>query len=430
MRFKLVNTLSLFFITAAPLATAAVDVTKTRDGYTLEQSQTYSSATGYKELLGGDSVTSWWAENISRTMLTAVLPNRLPASTFETDLDEWPLKLEAVTADTHLGEITLSEAINDPRAAVKAMIILHKGKVVFETYPGLHPANSHLWASVAKPTAALLIEQLIDEGKLNDSDRVDTYLPDFAGTALGETTVQQLLDMVPGSDTHDSPSTRRDPDSVATRYYRAEFDEAYKDGKVETVREILQGAGRTGPAGERFEYSSGITQMLVFIAEAVTNQSWSDAFDERVWSHVRADGALQVHLAPDGMAMAHGIVSSRLRDLARYGLLYTPYWSQVADKQVVSDAAMARIVNAEHNREAYAKGDGQRFTPLLGEAPVANSRQWDAIYADGGMFKGGLFGQGLYVSPEEGIVIAYYSTAPASPLHRFVRPLSKALTQE
>lgn len=360
-------------------------------------------------------------------MLTAVIPNRLPPNSFEKSSGDWPEKIGEVVADTNLGEMTLTEALKDPRSGAKAMIIIHKGKVIFETYPGLKPTDNHLWASVAKPTAALLIEQLIDEGKIKDQDTVDMYLPDFANTALGEAKIIEILDMAPGTDTHDTPATRADSNSIATRYYRAEFGESYK-GKVETVRDILRSSKRTGPAGERFEYSSGITQMLVFLAEAITGKTWSDAFDERVWSHVRAESALQVHLAPDGMAAAHGIVSSRLRDLARYGMLYTPYWPLVADKQVVSDAAMARIAKPYYSLETFMKGDGKRFSSYFGETPLGNSRQWDAVYADGGMFKGGLFGQGLYVKPDEGIVIAYYSTVHLTPLHRFFRPLSKALS--
>ena len=422
--------LPVLFAVTAPLAAVALDVTDSREGYSLEENQKFASETGYWQLLGGGELASWWGQNISRTMRTAVIPNRLPANTFERNVNDWEEVLADVTAETDWGEMTFGEAIADPRSAMKAIVILRRGEVVFEAYPGLRPADSHLWASVAKPTAALLIEQLIDEGKLRDTDTVEKYLPDFAGTALGNVSIIELLDMVPGTDTHDSAATRQDPDSTATRYYLAEFGEAYKNGKVETVRDILKEAGRTGPAGEVFEYSSGITQMLVFIAEAVTGRSWADAFDDRVWSHVRAEGALQVHLAPDGMAAAHGIVSSRLRDLARYGLLYTPYWHLVADKQVVSDAALARIAKPHFGQEVFWKGDGKRFTAYLGEKPLGNSRQWDAVYADGGMFKGGLFGQGLYVLPEEGIVIAYFSTVGASPLTRFLRPLGKKLSKD
>lgn len=429
MKSLLLKVIPFLLITNVSIGAEIIDVKKTRDGFSLEQNQKYLATSSYRQLLGGGEITSWWAENISRTMRTAVIPNRLPAKALKTNMADWPEKLGKIAANTHLGEMTLNQAINDSRAAVKAMIILRKGEVVFETYPGLRPADSHFWASVAKPTAALLIEQLIDEGKLSDSDTVDMHLPDFAGTALGDTKIIELLDMVPGTDTHDSPKTRQQPDSIASRYYLAEFGETYKTGKLETVREILKSAGRTSPAGQVFEYSSGITQMLVFIAEAITGQAWSDAFDDRVWSHVYADAALQVHLAPDGMAAAHGIVSSRLSDLARYGLLYTPYWPLVADQQVVSDAAMARIAKPYHSHDAFINGDGAKFSKLLGEVPLGNSRQWDAVYADGGMFKGGMFGQGLYVSPDDGIVIAYYSTVPASPLYRFLRPLAKALSQ-
>ena len=428
---RLLNRLFIFlFIVNAPLSLASVDVIASRNGFSLQETRAFANSTSYQELLGGGEVTSWWSQNISRTMKTAVIPNRLPANEFSKGSENWSKRLAAISAETNLGEMTFSEVIKDPRAALKAIIILRKGEVVYEAYPGLRPADSHLWASVAKPTAALLIEQLIDEGKLNENDTVDKHLSDFAGTALGETKVIELLDMVPGTDTHDSAQKRRDSDSIATRYYRAEFGEAYKNGKVETVREILKGAARTGEPGQIFEYSSGITQMLVFLAEALTEKSWSDAFDDRVWSHVKADGPLQVHLAPDGMAAAHGIVSSRLRDLARFGLLYTPYWSLVADKQVVSDAALARIAKPHYGNDVFMRGDGPRFSKILGEVPLGNSRQWDAVYADGGMFKGGLFGQGLYVSPKDGVVIAFYSTVNDSPMMRLLRPLAQELAND
>ncbi|MCL1143482.1 serine hydrolase domain-containing protein [Shewanella gaetbuli] len=427
MRSFLTKTIPSLLLTSFALNAGQLDVTKTRDGFSLEQNQLYASDTSYVKLLSGGEVTSWWSENISRTMLTAIIPNRLPENTFKQSDIDWEKTLGDLRANTLWGEMTFKQAVNDPRSALKAMIIMHKGEIVYESYPGIHPADNHLWASVAKPTAALLIEQLIDEGKIKDSDKVEKFLPDFKGSALGDTRIIELLDMVPGTDTHDSPESRANPDSIATRYYLAEFNEAYKNGEVETMREILKTAERTGPAGKAFEYSSGITQMLVFIAEAITQKTWSDAFDERVWSHVKADSSLQINLAPDGMAMAHGIVSSRLRDLARYGLLYTSYWSLVADKQVVSDKALARIADVQHP-DSFMKGDGPVFVEhYLGEQPVGQSRQWDAVYADGGIFKGGMFGQGLYVSPEDGLVIAYYSTVPKSPIYMFLRPIAKAL---
>ncbi|MGH9321784.1 MAG: hypothetical protein ACRD21_27175 [Vicinamibacteria bacterium] len=46
--------------------------------------------------------------------------------------------------------------------------------------------------------------------------------------------------------------------------------------------------------------------------------------------------------------------------------------------------------------------------------------QWDRVYRDGSFFKGGFGGQGLYVSPERDVVIAYFGThgydAPGPPV--------------
>ncbi len=135
------------------------------------------------------------------------------------------------------------------------------------------------------------------------------------------------MDMTPGMDCEENEVTRADPSSNAIRAFLAEFNTPH-NGKVETLLEVLQSSRRVGTPGEKFEYGSPCTQVLVYLAEAVSGQSWSELFRRNVWSHLRPDGSLQVHLSPDGVALAHGVVSSRLRDMARFGMLYTPSWSR------------------------------------------------------------------------------------------------------
>ena len=65
----------------------------------------------------------------------------------------------------------------------------------------------------------------------------------------------------------------------------------------------------------------------------------------------------------------------------------------------------------------------------LGASPKSNSRQWDAVFDDGAMFKGGLFGQGLYVSPENDLVIAFFSKVLQTPLGPFMRPIDAYLAR-
>ena len=58
-------------------------------------------------------------------------------------------------------------------------------------------------------------------------------------------------------------------------------------------------------------------------------------------------------------------------------------------------------------KEAYEAG-----VKAFGEddAPKGQSYQWDAVFEDGDLYKAGLGGQALYVSPETDTVVVYFST--------------------
>lgn len=56
--------------------------------------------------------------------------------------------------------------------------------------------------------------------------------------------------------------------------------------------------------------------------------------------------------------------------------------------------------------------------------PTANHWQWDAVWDDGDFYKGGVFGQGLYVSPGRDLVIAWYSTVMLSDLTQYARQIA------
>jgi CubicO group peptidase (beta-lactamase class C family) len=72
--------------------------------------------------------------------------------------------------------------------------------------------------------------------------------------------------------------------------------------------------------------------------------------------------------------------------------------------------------------------DGPVFTERLGETIPGSSRQWDVVFADGDFFKSGLMGQGLYVSPDRDLVIAFFSTArDPGPIQRYLRPLATSI---
>ncbi len=397
-----------------------------KTGFSLEEGRRFEAQASVASILGGGDIALYWGSNVSRFMLTAIVPRVAPTRMLESSPDS---RIGAIRAESALGALSLDEFLVDSRSYAQGFIVVHRGHIVYEKYPGMREEDSHFWASNAKTMVSLLIDLLIEDGTLDQNKTYGHYMPDFGGTAWEDIRLIDLLDMTPGLDTEEDDRTRADPNSIAIRTFLAEFGEPNANtGTVETVRDVLKSARKVREPGTSFDYSSPVTQALVLLSEEVTQKKWADLFKERVWSNMGVEGDLQIHLAPDGTAAAHGIVSSRLRDMARFGMLYTPSWNQVANKPVVSQDIIRRIREGVRGSDFFLKGyDGPVFTERLNDTILGNSRQWDAIFEDGDFFKSGIMGQGLYVSPDRDLVIAFFSTARDSgPIQRYMRPLAKS----
>ena len=91
----------------------------------------------------------------------------------------------------------------------------------------------------------------------------------------------------------------------------------------------------------------------------------------------------------------------------------------------MTDQILARARVPYQSREFYRAGpSGEKFMERLGDFDVRSAgRQWDAVWDDGDFFKSGLNTQGIYVSPERDLVIAYFSLEPTQQLQKYLRPL-------
>jgi CubicO group peptidase (beta-lactamase class C family) len=136
-------------------------------------------------------------------------------------------------------------------------------------------------------------------------------------------------------------------------------------------------------------------------------------------------------LAPDSTPQAHGLVATRLRDLARYGMLYTPSWKHAARERIVSDAYL-RSIQTGGRKKIFGGGeigDAMKTLYFPSDPPNANGWQWDGIWDDGDFYKGGVYGQGLYVSPRHDLVIVWFSTGMKSDLPDFARQIANDLSK-
>ena len=91
-----------------------------------------------------------------------------------------------------------------------------------------------------------------------------------------------------------------------------------------------------------------------------------------------------------------------MRDVARFGLLFTPSYGVVSDQKIISSRYLDRIVHGGRP-ELLANA---RFGPRP-EGVKHNGYQWDLVFDNNDFFKGGWAGQGLLINSDRDYVAAY-----------------------
>ncbi len=360
--------------------------------------------------LGGDHAL-YYNLHLSEVLHTAVSkPNKLYRP-LEKALH--PELGDQVSFRVKEGDLTLNQYVVHPQHRVQAVVMIHQGKIVYETYPGMNPMDLHVWMSPGKSTVGLVIAQMEAEGKIDMNKEVAEYLPEFEGSHWDGIRMIDAANMATALQLEETMEAIVDPQSIIVRFFSAEFGSPNPaTGKVDDWLEILKNAEKIEgeKPGYRFRYSSAVTQIFVKIAERIENKTWAEIFEERVWGNMTARLGMQHHLTPDGTSVAHGLLSTTAEDFARFGMLFTPSWDKAAVKPVVSAKVLRRLQTAG-SPEAFRRG--AKYEGLkgdFGEAPLMNSFQFDAVFDDGALWKHGNLGQGIYIDPKRDFVGVYFST--------------------
>ncbi|MEU1048667.1 serine hydrolase [Streptomyces sp. NPDC005897] len=207
-----------------------------------------------------------------------------------------------------------------PAAQTDAFLVMHRGSVVHETY--LHDTEQHtphFNASAAKSYLGLMAAILAHQGLLDRAARASTYVPELAGTAFGEATVEDLLHM----GTQVSYAGRPFDKAIeAQRYYAVIAPPLRPFGYngPTSIREHLLTARVTGAApGTEFRYENGNVETLAEVLRRITGLTTSALLGELVWSKIGADEDAYCILDGDGVEAAYGGFSAKARDIARLG---------------------------------------------------------------------------------------------------------------
>jgi CubicO group peptidase (beta-lactamase class C family) len=286
--------------------------------------------------------------------------------------------------------------------------------------------------SVSKGYASTLVAILEDRGLIDRDAAIETYLPELQDSGWEGVPVLDVLDMASGIDCHERiKGAYTDP---AECYYQFEAALGWLGATAATFDspyEYVASLGSHRSAGEAFEYTSPNTFILSWLVERVANRTYAELLSDKIWQRIGAESDGLLATPRRGAPIAHGGISATLRDVARFGLLFTPSWNVVATEPVVS-STYAEWIRTGGRPEILDKGIHTHRDRLRvdGEMPRHNTYQWDFVMDDGDFFKGGYGGSGLYISPGRDLVVAYFGTfevgGAANQLDDIARQLSKS----
>jgi CubicO group peptidase (beta-lactamase class C family) len=341
--------------------------------------------------------------------LAAVMPTMRVARGGEvSNLDYQPNpSIANISATTHLGTLSLAELMEHEDSRLRGIVVVQKGNIVFESYPGMQENSSHLWMSSSKTITSLLVELLEQQGLINTQAFITDYMDEFLNTDWENVKVENLLHMSSGMDLEEKPDTVSAPSSPVARAFMTALAGNAGDKNSETISDIMKEVRALRAPNEAFEYSTFNTMMLGYLIERVTGKCFTDIFSELVWSKVGMEGDGIMALTPHGDILNGGIFSSRLRDMARFGLLYTPSWSKVSKEQIVTNEYLTKIQTADRQDQFMLGQIGPEIAEQFNTQKLHNAYQWDAVFEDGDMYKCGRNGQCLYVSPSRDIVVVW-----------------------
>ena len=285
------------------------------------------------------------------------------------------------------------------------VLVLHKGKVVYERYAGaLKPEKQHMSMSVTKSFFGLIGAILVAEGKLDENAKVAQYVPELKDSGFGDATIRNLLDMRTG----------------------IQYTEGYMDPKSEIWTHMFAGRvlprppGYQGPDnfyafmptvkkqgehGGEFAYKTINTDVLGWVISRVTGKSVGQNLTERIWSKLGMEQDAYFAVDSLGTEFAGGGLNASLRDMARFGEMMRNQ-GRFNGQQIIP-AAVVQDIAKGGDKSAFPQAT---YTTLPGWS--YRNMWWVSGNEHGAYSARGIHGQAIYVDPKAEMVIARFASFP------------------
>ena len=286
-----------------------------------------------------------------------------------------------------------------------AIIVLHRGRIVYERYNGVMNRDApHIAFSVSKSFTGTLVETLIAEGKIDENALVSRYIPELATSGFGDATVRQVLDMTTGLDYSEN---YLDPKAKVVEYAMAAGATPRPAGYSgpKNTFEFLISIAKSDSHGSQFTYRTINTEVLGVLLTRVTNKRLPDLLSDRIWSKLGAEHDADFVIDSNGAAVAGGGLNLTLRDAARFGEMIRLN-GQFNGQQIIPRQVIASI----------RQGASQADFAKAGYTTLPNwsyrSQWWVSHNNDGPFTARGIYGQVIYIDPKAEMVIVRFASNP------------------
>jgi CubicO group peptidase (beta-lactamase class C family) len=266
-----------------------------------------------------------------------------------------------------------------------ALIVVQDGAVRLERY-GLGFDAEGRWTSfsVAKSVTSLLVGAALKEGAIRSmDDAVSAYLPALKGSAYDDVTVRQLLAMTSGVRWNEDYA---DPASDVARFNAHKPADPAADALVDYMRALP----RAAPAGTRWNYSTGETNLVGLLVAAATKKPLATYLSETIWVPAGMERKATWILSRSGREISGCCLQAAARDWARLGVfVLNGARPAPGAPSVVPDGWLAEATRSQVGIGVEGRGYGYQW--------------WTR---DDGTFQArGIFGQAIYLDPARRLVV-------------------------
>lgn len=269
------------------------------------------------------------------------------------------------------------------------LVIVHDGKIRLEKY-GLDFSGDGKWTSfsVAKSFTSTMVGAAIKDGYIKSiDDKVSVYIPDLKGSVYDDVSVKQLLTMTSGVKWNEDYG---DPKSDV-----ALFNSHKAEPGVDVTVSYMRKLTREAPAGTKWVYKTGETNLIGVLVSSATKKKLSDYLSEKIWAPFGMEQDASWLLGTTGHEISGCCIQASTRDYARMGLFMLG-GGMAGGKAVLPDDWIAAATTKQAD---------------IGETGFGYGYQWWSM-DDGTYAAQGIFGQGIFIDPKRKLVIASNSNWP------------------